>query len=116
MDKRIRRIPGRCDWPGSREVDIQRNGIIKKLEEVERTNKKRSTEKEKQIDLETIIIAGVERGLSMADIRKMQIGQVVDFCIAYNEREKEAERKAKAEEKHGGRRRATQNDINAFFG
>lgn len=54
--------------------------------------------------------------MTITDIRKMQIGQVVDFCIAYNEREKEAERKAKAEEKHGGKRKATQNDIDAFFG
>ena len=52
----------------------------------------------------------------MADIRKMQIGQIVDFCIAYNQRQKEAERQVEIEEKHGKRRKATQNDINAFFG
>ena len=116
MDKGIRRIPGRCYRSGCLFTDIQRNGIIKKLEEVERSDKKRSTEKEKQIDLETIIIAGVERGLTMADIRKMQIGQVVDFCIAFNDRQKEAEKRSKYEEKHGKKRKATQNDINAFFG
>ncbi len=48
----------------------------------------------------------------MTDIRKMQLGQVVDFCIAYNERQKEAEKA----EKRGNRRKASQNDINAFFG
>ena len=52
----------------------------------------------------------------MSDIRKMQIGQVVDFCISFNDRQKEAEKKAKREEKFGHRRKATQNDINAFFG
>lgn len=52
----------------------------------------------------------------MNDIRKMQIGQVVDFVIAYNERQKQAEQQAAIEEKHGKRRWATQNDINAFFG
>ena len=52
----------------------------------------------------------------MSDIRRMQVGQVVDFVIAYNERQKQAERKAKREEKHGRKRKATQNDINAFFG
>jgi len=52
----------------------------------------------------------------MADIRKMQIGQVVDFCIAYNEREMRTEKKHEYESKHGTRRKATQNDINAFFG
>lgn len=46
----------------------------------------------------------------------MQLGQVVDFVIAYNERQKEAENRAKREEKRGRRRKATQNDIKAFFG
>lgn len=52
----------------------------------------------------------------MSDIRKMQVGQIVDFCIAYNKRQNEAEKQSKKEEKHGRKRRATQNDINAFFG
>jgi hypothetical protein len=52
----------------------------------------------------------------MSDIRKMQIGQVVDFCIAYNERQKEAEKAQKRAEKRGNKRKASQNDINAFFG
>lgn len=46
----------------------------------------------------------------------MQVGQVVDFVIAYNEREKAAEKKQKDEEKHGKKRKATQADIDAFFG
>lgn len=52
----------------------------------------------------------------MTDIRGMQIGQIVDFCISYNERKEKAERKAERERKTGARRRATQQDINAFFG
>ena len=52
----------------------------------------------------------------MTDIRKMQLGQVVDFVIAYNERQKAAEKAQKRAEKHGTTRKATQNDINAFFG
>ena len=52
----------------------------------------------------------------MSDIRRMQLGQVVDFCIAYNERQEEAERAQKHAEKHGTKRKASQNDINAFFG
>lgn len=47
----------------------------------------------------------------MTDIHHLQIGQAVDFVIAYNERQQTAE---KAKE-HGQRRKATQNDINAFF-
>ena len=52
----------------------------------------------------------------MTDIKKMQIGQVVDFCISYNERQKAAQKAQKYAEKHGTKRKATQNDINAFFG
>jgi len=52
----------------------------------------------------------------MSDIRRMQLGQVVDFCISYNERQKAAEKAQKRAEKYGTRRKASQNDINAFFG
>ena len=46
----------------------------------------------------------------------MQLGQVVDFVIAYNDRQKAAEKAAKKAEKTSHRRKATQNDINAFLG
>lgn len=52
----------------------------------------------------------------MSDIRRMQLGQVVDFVIAYNERQKEVEKAQKRAEKRGTKRKGTQNDINAFFG
>lgn len=52
----------------------------------------------------------------MHDIRKMQVGQVVDFVISYNERQKKADKRAKHEEKHGRKRKASQKDINAWFG
>ena len=52
----------------------------------------------------------------MSDIRRMQLGQVVDFVIAYNERQKEAEKAQKRAEKRGNKRKASQNDIIAFFG
>ena len=52
----------------------------------------------------------------MTDIRRMQLGQVVDFVIAYNDRQKESEKAQKRAEKRGNRRKASQNDINAFFG
>ena len=52
----------------------------------------------------------------MTDIRRMQLGQVVDFVIAYNERVKAADKAQKWAEKHGTKRKASQNDINAFFG
>lgn len=40
----------------------------------------------------------------------MQLGQVVDFVIDYNNRHKRAEKEAKK------KRKASQDDINAFFG
>ena len=52
----------------------------------------------------------------MSDIRRMQLGQVVDFVIAYNDRQKSAEKAQNYAEKHGTKRKASQNDINAFFG
>lgn len=52
----------------------------------------------------------------MGDIRQMQLGQVVDFVIDYNNRQARAEKRAKREEKHGRKHKATQNEINAFFG
>ena len=54
--------------------------------------------------------------MTVSDIRRMQLGQVVDFVIDFNDRQKKAERRAKKEEKHGTKRKATQNDINAWFG
>lgn len=52
----------------------------------------------------------------MSDIRRMQLGQVVDFVIAYNNRQKDAEKQAKKEEKRGKKRKATSEDIKAWFG
>lgn len=52
----------------------------------------------------------------MSDLKIMTLGQVVDFVIAYNQRQKRAEQESKRKEKHGKRRRATQGDIDAFFG
>lgn len=52
----------------------------------------------------------------MDDIRRMQLGQVVDFVVAYNERQKASEKAQKRAEKRGNRRKATQGDINSFFG
>lgn len=50
----------------------------------------------------------------MEDMRRMTVGQVVDFVIAYNERQKTAEKEQ--EKPKFTKRKATQNDINAFFG
>lgn len=63
-------------------------------------------------------MAGLERGLTMSDIERMQIGRLVDFVVAYNDRQKEADKAQKREEtkKRKKKRKATQADIDAFFG
>lgn len=43
-------------------------------------------------------------------MRRMQLGAIVDYCIEYD-RQQNAEKK-----KDGGRRKATQADIDAYFG
>ena len=52
----------------------------------------------------------------MSDIRRMQIGHIVDFVIAYNDRQRKARRIMKNEKERLAKRKATQADINAFFG
>lgn len=52
----------------------------------------------------------------MNDIKRMQLGQAVDFCIEYNNRHYEAEKRMEREERRGKRRKATQADIRSFFG
>ena len=71
---------------------------------------------EEPLTLETIILAGMERGLTMADIRKMQLGTVVDFVIEYNNRQKKAEERAEHASKVKHYRRASQAEIDAFLG
>ena len=70
------------------------------------------------MSLDDVILAGIERGLTMSDMRKMRLGEVVDYCYAYNERQKEAEDTSDKKRKHtrSNKRKANQNDINAFFG
>lgn len=68
------------------------------------------------IGIDEIILAGIERGLTMSDIRRMQLGQLVDFVITYNERRERSEKAQKRAEKRATKRKATQDDINSFFG
>ena len=90
--------------------------LLKKLGEAEDREANAGSSSAKTVTLDDVILAGLERGLTMSDIRRMQLGQVVDFCISYNERQREAEKQAKKEEKHGRKRKASQKDINAWFG
>ena len=46
----------------------------------------------------------------------MQVGQVVDFVVAYNDRQKKADKAQEQAEKRAQKRKATQGDIDSFFG
>ena len=52
----------------------------------------------------------------MQDIKHMQIGQVVDYCIEYTNREIRAEQKEKKKEQRGKKRKASQTDWDSFLG
>lgn len=45
-------------------------------------------------------------------MQRMQLGAIVDYCVEYDNQQTKAEK----EEKNPPRRKATQADINAFFG
>lgn len=77
------------------------------------SDKSRRSEAE-TIELDEIIQAGIERGLTMSDVRRMQIGQLVDFCITYNERQKRAEQQENGNKPK--KVKATQAQIDAYFG
>ena len=114
MGAAVRGVPFGCYCSGS--IRARDEGIceLKKLEAAEETRDK--SDNSSAVTLDDIILAGLERGLTMSDIRRMQLGQVVDFVIAYNERQEEAEKAQKRAEKRATKRKGTQNDINAFFG
>ena len=107
-------LPGWWHCPGGGQIGSQRPHLNKKLDEAGESDE---TDKDAPaIDLDTIILAGVERGLTISDIRMMTIGQLVDYVISYNQRQKMAEKEAKKQENKENRRKATQQDIDAFFG
>ena len=66
--------------------------------------------------LDTIILSALERGLTMSDVREMQLGRVVDFVIEYNKRQRKAEEAAEHQKNVKHYRRASQSEIDAFLG
>lgn len=71
--------------------------------------------KDFEIGLNTVIMAGLERGLTMQDIRNMSLGRVVDFTIDYNRRQKEAEEKAERRSKTKHYRLASTDEVDAWL-
>ena len=112
MAAAVRHVPAGRHRSRSVHDDSYGSYVVKKLDEAGGSAK----ESPAKIELDDIILAATERGLSMSDLKAMTLGQVVDYVVAYNKRQERAERESKKEEKYGKRRRATQSDINSFFG
>lgn len=58
------------------------------------------------------MISAQRRGVSYDMIQRMTLGQLVDYCTEYDNQEKKANQKADKPT----RKRASQADIDAFFG
>ena len=115
LDPSVREVPGRYNRAGDIRSGYDGIRLVKKLGEAG-DDARKAESSSAVITLDEIILAGLERGLTITEMRKMQLGQIVDFCISYNERQKEADKQQKKAEKAALKRKASQGDINAFFG
>lgn len=61
------------------------------------------------MDIETIMTGAISRGLTLVDFKEMTIGQVVDYCIVYNNINTHDDK-----EKEQTTRKATQKDFDNF--
>ena len=57
-------------------------------------------------------ISGIDRGLSISDLKKMELGQILDYFIEYNRVHSIKDE----EEEKPKKRKATQADWDAFLG
>lgn len=72
-------------------------------------------EEKNKIDLNTVILAGLERGLGIQDIKRMTLGQVVDFTIDYNRRQKDAEERTERKQNTKHYRLASKDEVDAWL-
>ena len=114
MGAAVRSVPVRRVIAGSVLARFARANDVKKLDTPAERNR-RTAGKIERVTLNDVILAGIERGLTVSDIRRMTLGQVVDFCIDYNKRQETAEEQAKRKPRPK-KRKATQADIDSFFG
>lgn len=59
------------------------------------------------------MIAAIDRGLTPSDVKKMDLGHVLDFCITYNKIHTIDDEEEKPKPK---KRKASQGDWNSLFG
>lgn len=52
----------------------------------------------------------------MPDVKKMQLGQLVDFCLSYNERQKQAEELEEKQKNPPKYRMASPAEVSAYYG
>ena len=111
MDQQLRDLPGRCGSAGSTPGDNIIIHIKKKREETDRDHS--SNEKSEPIGIERVTIAGIDRGLTVDAIRRMELGQLLDYCEEWNRIHDQSGEDNKKETVH--KRKATQADWDAFF-
>ena len=118
MGKPVRSIPIGYHCASGSRADTERLIKLKKLDEAADNVQTAAQGKGQEIaiTLNTIILAGLERGLTMNDIHMMQLGQVVDFVQDYNDRQKEAEKNYERRSKMKKLTPATQEQIDSMFG
>lgn len=102
-------FPSRCNFTESIKVNHGKYGINKKLETPSKPG-----ENDEAIQLDTIIVGAIARGLSYEGVNNMSIGQVVDYCIEYNKINKIEN--SKDEDKKAVTREATQADWDRLGG
>lgn len=88
------------------------NHADKKSEKSERDDREVPEGNEGRISLDEVTISAIDRGLSLSDVKKMELGHILDYFIEYNRVhsiEDEEEEKPK-------KRKAQQGDWNSLFG
>lgn len=105
-------LPGRRDHPAVVRIDT---GFIDQLKK--RDEPSDESERTDPVDIDRIIIAGIDRGLTVDDMKEMELGQLVDFCIEYNKRHDYDQDPQTGEEKEKVTvRKATQADMDTMWG
>ena len=88
------------------------HGQHKKLEKASGRDRESEAGRSDGVTLDEILIAGQRHGIEFAEMRNWQLGQILDYCIEAENQRIRAEKKQSKNYK----RKATQEDINAYFG
>ena len=64
--------------------------------------------------MDTVFLGGMERGLTKKDMERMTIGEIVDFTVAFNERQKKGKEAEERRSKSTKYRLATPEEVSAY--